>query len=141
MPSRVVSATLDTLQRCGAARRECVVYWTSAQGCARVDQVIHPRHQAGPAGYVVDQTWVIEYFLGLSEARRQTLVQVHSHPGGWVGHSETDDRFVLVPSVGFHSIVIPDFGHGTDPATWGIWRLERNGEWAEARRNLQWTND
>jgi hypothetical protein len=141
VPSRVVSTTLDTLVRCGASRRECVVYWAGPQGDDRVDEVIHPRHRAGPVGYQVDQSWVIEYFLALSQARRRTLVQVHSHPATWVGHSETDDRFVLVPSVGFHSIVVPNFGHGLATASWGIWRLERDGSWAEARRDITWTND
>jgi len=138
VPSRVVAATLDTLQRCGAGRRECVAYWTGARGSDRVDQVIHPLHGAGVAGYRVDQDWVIRFFLELSEARRQTLVQVHSHPGSWVGHSETDDRFVLVPSAGFHSIVVPYFGHEPDRSSWGIWRLERYGSWIPAREDIKW---
>jgi proteasome lid subunit RPN8/RPN11 len=138
VPSRVVEATLDTFQRCGTGRRECVAYWTGARGSGQVSQIVHPRHRSGPAGYQVDQNWVIEFFLGLSNEARQTLVQIHTHPGSWVGHSETDDRFVLVPSVGFHSIVVPNFGYGRDPESWGIWRLERDGNWSPARMDVEW---
>jgi hypothetical protein len=38
-------------------------------------------------------------------------LQAHTHPG-WASHSETDDRFALIPAPGFLSLVIPDFALG-----------------------------
>jgi len=38
-------------------------------------------------------------------------VQVHTHPGE-AFHSRTDDRFPIIHTPGFLSLVIPDYGLG-----------------------------
>jgi hypothetical protein len=58
------------------------------------------------------------------------LTQIHSHPGR-AYHSETDDAFPIVPTLGGFSIVIPNFG--SDPMEkkyWKVYRLQTAG-WKE----------
>lgn len=38
------------------------------------------------------------------------LIQVHTHPGSWTGHSNTDDDFSIASSDGFVSLVWPHYG-------------------------------
>ena len=46
----------------------------------------------------------------LREQDSRALMQVHSHPGAWTGHSQTDDDFPIASSSGFVSVVWPRFG-------------------------------
>lgn len=108
----VLGQTFDQFRMCGAARRECVVYWTALTDSPdRVTEVIHPKHTASPFGYEVDSAWVNEFFLDLRRRRQRVRVQVHTHPGP-ASHSDIDDGFALVPATGFASLVIPDFAGG-----------------------------
>jgi hypothetical protein len=108
----MLEATFDHFRRCGGGRRECVAYWTGPiEAPGRVDRVEHPRHRATRYGYEVDSAWVTAFFLALREDRRTVRLQVHTHPR-WAGHSDTDDRFALVPALGFLSLVIPRFALG-----------------------------
>lgn len=38
------------------------------------------------------------------------LIQVHTHPNAWTGHSPTDDDFSIASSDGFVSLVWPHYG-------------------------------
>lgn len=38
------------------------------------------------------------------------LIQVHTHPNRWTGHSPTDDDFSIASSDGFVSLVWPHYG-------------------------------
>ncbi len=60
------------------------------------------------------------------------LMQVHTHPTTWTGHSGTDDDFPIASSEGFVSLVWPDFARMpiADSTDFGIHRLERGG-WQE----------
>src|SRR5258705_9634950 len=55
------------------------------------------------------------------------LMQVHTHPTTWTGHSGTDDDFPIASSEGFVSLVWPDFARMpiADSTDFGIHRLER----------------
>jgi proteasome lid subunit RPN8/RPN11 len=127
----MLDATFDHFRRCGAGRRECVAYWTGPVDTpARVDRVEHPRHRATRSQYEVDSGWVTDLFLRLRGERRTVRLQVHTHPGR-ASHSETDDRFAIVPAPGFLSLVIPDFAVGPiglDRAV--LVGMDDQGEWA-----------
>jgi hypothetical protein len=58
------------------------------------------------------------------------MIQVHTHPDLWSGHSTTDDDFPIASSEGFVSLVWPSFARlpVDDPSEWGVHRLER-GRW------------
>lgn len=110
--SGMLNESFEHFRRCGAGRRECIVYWTGPRedaGC--VDEVEHPLHRATAFGYEVNSAWVTSFFLRLRRERRSARVQVHTHPAE-ANHSRTDDGFALAPAPGFLSLVIPDFGLG-----------------------------
>lgn len=58
------------------------------------------------------------------------LAQIHSHPGR-AYHSETDDTYPIVATLGGFSIVIPNFGSDPiDKKYWKVYRLHTDG-WKE----------
>lgn len=60
------------------------------------------------------------------------LLQVHTHPGPWTGHSKTDDDFPIASSEGFVSLVWPYFAASPvrDVEGLGVHRLV-GGEWQD----------
>ncbi len=60
------------------------------------------------------------------------LVQVHSHPGAWTGHSAVDDNYSIASSDGFLSIVWPNFAQRPvqQPTELGV-HLLQGGRWVE----------
>jgi hypothetical protein len=141
VPPEHVIRTVDVLRSCGRGRRECVVYWVAAVGAEPADviAVVHPDHTAAIDGYVVDGAWLTNFFFGLADQGRQAVAQVHSHPGAFLEHSWIDDEFVLVPSPGFVSIVVPDLALGpVDVAAWNVQVLRRSGTWAGDPEIVRW---
>lgn len=135
--AELVRRTVGELRRCGVGRRECVVYWVAAQ--SRPDEVvdvIHPTHLASRFGYEIDSGWLTQFMFSLADDLRMAIAQVHTHPGPFVDHSPTDDEFVLVPSPGFVSIVVPEFATSDDPADWGVHVLEASGRWRTDRSEI-----
>ena len=126
----VLEETFDQLRVCGAARDECVTYWTGPQETPDlVDQVIQPAHQAGPGSYEIDPAWITRFFLDLRSSKRTARAQIHTHPRG-ASHSEVDDCFPLAPHPGFFSLVIPDYATGTVTLTGThLVALNQHGEW------------
>ncbi|PYO42408.1 MAG: hypothetical protein DMD33_09435 [Gemmatimonadetes bacterium] len=63
------------------------------------------------------------------------LMQVHTHPTAWTGHSGTDDDYPIASSEGFVSIVWPTFAQlpVRDAGELGVHRLE-GGRWRELER-------
>ncbi len=130
----VLEESFQHLRDCGGGRNECVLYW-----CAAVDQpdllvrVVHPVHRGWPAGYEVDSAWVTQFFLELRRTRQTARVQVHTHPEH-AGHSQTDDRFSLVPAPGFLSLVIPRYGMGrAGLQDTYLGRMRADGTWTPVR--------
>jgi hypothetical protein len=81
------------------------------------------------------------YSVGGSELHRinqwlyennQTLIaQLHSHPGK-AYHSEMDDRYPVIATLGGLSVVIPDFGFSAfSLEDWAIYRLSPQKIWTE----------
>lgn len=124
------AATLDVFRDCGAGQNECVVYWTaSLDRPDEVDQVVHPRHSATPLHYAPDQRWLHEFALGLARERRTVRTQVHTHAfEAW--HSTTDDRYPLVHTPGFLSLVVPGFAMKEPPlADLFLVEIDPRGAW------------
>jgi hypothetical protein len=128
----VLERTYSQLATCGGGRRECVVYWVSRHDDPDViRRVVHPVHRAGFFGYEVDSDYVNSLFLDLRRDREKARVQVHTHPEG-ASHSATDDRFALAPSLGFLSLVIPNFALGPpDLAASHLVEMQADGEWQQ----------
>src|SRR5438034_8862579 len=60
------------------------------------------------------------------------LIQVHTHPTAWTGHSDTDNDFPIASSDGFVSLVWPEFARlpVVDATDFGIHRLKQ-GKWQQ----------
>ncbi len=135
----LVERSVDQLRACGHGRRECVVYWIARTGDIEVIDVVHPDHSASMGGYTVEGAWLARFFLELADQDHRAVARLHSHPGRWVEQSWIDDEFVLVPSPGFVSIVIPSFATDVaDPSTWNVQMLSRSGEWLDAKEVIKW---
>ena len=109
---RIVEQTFELLRKCGGGRRECQVVWIGPWSAPhQVTSAVHPVHQAYGDGFELLDSWISEFFAYLSETRQGIRAQVHTHPGR-AFHSATDDRWPIVSTPGFLSLVIPKFGQG-----------------------------
>src|SRR6185437_426765 len=112
LQQEVLEQTFEHLRRCGAGRRECVVFLTGPlEAPALIDATIHPRHSATMGCYELDSAAVAEISSELLRCRRSVHVQVHTHPTA-AYHSPQDDAFALVHTPGYLSLVIPNFALG-----------------------------
>jgi hypothetical protein len=110
--TELLAKSFEHFRRCGAGRRECVVFWTGPLDQPNsVDAVVHPHHSSGPTGYEIDVAWLKSFWLALYEKHRTVRVQAHIHPGT-AFHSATDDGFAVSQRPGFLSLVVPDFAFG-----------------------------
>jgi len=112
MRQEVLEHAFEHLRRCGAGRRECVVYLVGPVDAPTVvDAVIHPRHSATAVAYELDSATIGEISTRLLTSRRSVRIQTHTHPGP-AYHSSRDDTFALVHTPGYMSLVIPNFACG-----------------------------
>jgi hypothetical protein len=139
----LVVRSLGVYRACGSGVRECVVYWvaeTRSTAVAEVVGVVHPAHRASGFDYAVDGAWLTRFFLRRAERAQCLVAQVHTHPGPRTDHSFIDDQFVVVPSPGFVSIVVPNFGlEPLDIPSWNVQVLERAGTWQSCPELIQWS--
>jgi hypothetical protein len=139
-PQAIVVATAATMATCGGAQRECVSYWLTPVGTDVVTESRHPRHLGSATGYEVEGAWLNDLFLELGTRGLRVAAQLHTHPGGWVGHSGTDDGFAVLPTPGLISIVVPRFAtHGIHPSDCGVFVLTDTGTWRPEPASVQWT--
>ena len=135
----LVDISVDELRVCSDGSRECVVYWLASTTVpSAVAEVVHPDHTSGRLGYSVDDRWLTQFFFDLADRRLTAVAQIHTHPGSFVEHSQTDDEFALVPSAGFVSIVVPDFARGFERSRCGIHVLEESGRWRRSPYSVSW---
>jgi hypothetical protein len=131
LSQQLLHSTLQTLRRCGGSKDECVAYWSgplSAGGV--VDGVLHPRHRASPQHYEVEPSWLNETWLALAREGRTLRAQVHTHTHR-AFHSSSDDRFPIVQSAGFLSLVLPDHGRRDDLHGAYLCELTSQGTWRQ----------
>lgn len=80
--------------------------------------------------YTVEGEELHRINMWLYKNKMQLIAQIHSHPSV-AYHSETDDKYPIVTTIGGISIVIPDFGFNSISTTnWAVYRLSNNG-WIE----------
>jgi hypothetical protein len=78
---------------------------------ANISDAVHPQHIAHSGGFQLASEWINHFWVDLARTGRGIRVQVHTHPHE-AFHSTTDDDYPIIHSVGFLSLVIPNFGHG-----------------------------
>lgn len=112
VPAALLAETFDLFRQCGGGRRECQVIWTSTWAePLTISRVVHPRHRAHGGGFELDDDWINDFWLELARTGQGIRVQVHTHPHE-AFHSSIDDEYPILHSVGFLSLVIPDFARG-----------------------------
>jgi hypothetical protein len=132
IPAELLAETFALLRRCGGGRRECQVLWTSAwDDLTNISEVVHPHHLAHSGGFELASDWINRFWQELARTRRGIRVQVHSHPSE-AFHSTTDDDHPIIHTVGFLSLVIPDFGLGPVGLNRAyLAEIDPNGKWQE----------
>lgn len=113
IPAALLAETFAVFRRCGGGRRECQILWTSPWSASdTITHVVHPQHRAHGGGFELGSDWINSFWLDLARTGRGIRVQVHTHPHE-AFHSAIDDAYPIIHSVGFLSLVIPDFALGT----------------------------
>jgi len=116
------------MRECGRGRSECVVFLVERDGTGRFD-VIHPQHTSAGGGYEVDNNWLAEFAVRQTLEPRHVRAQIHTHPGR-AYHSVTDDRYPMVGTTGFISVVVPWFAERRiKPSDLYVCKLTPDGTW------------
>jgi hypothetical protein len=132
LPAGVWQETLNTFRSCGAGTNECVIYWCAPTTTPVViDVAVHPEHLASPMMYEIERTWLNRFGFDLARQGKSVVVQVHTHAGE-AFHSSTDDRWPMVTTPGFLSLVLPHFAlHRLDHRSMHLAELKADGRFAE----------
>jgi hypothetical protein len=128
----LLARTFVGFRECGRGRCECQMLWTSSWADpAVIREVVHPRHRAHAGGFEVDSAWLNAFWLRLAAREDGIRLQVHTHPGA-AFHSLIDDRFPIIHSTKFLSLVIPSFALGAvgfEDAY--LTEIQPDGSWCE----------
>jgi hypothetical protein len=112
LPRSILDQTFAHFRGCGLGRRECQVLWVSPWDTPdTITKSVHPKHEAHVGGFVLDDRWLNDFWFSLAQENLGVRVQVHTHPRE-AFHSPTDDAFPIVHTIGFLSLVIPNFAVG-----------------------------
>jgi hypothetical protein len=132
LPRSTLDQTFAHFRGCGLGGRECQVLWVSSWDSPdAIETAVHPKHEAHVGGFVLDDRWLNDFWLRLAQENQGIRVQVHTHPGE-AFHSPTDDAFPIIHTVGFLSLVIPNFALGPvgfDDAY--LTEIQADGRWRE----------
>lgn len=136
IPYDILNQTSKSLRVFGARRCEGLVLWLGAKNVssAHVEKILIPPQNSikseNGVGYFVTSETLFSLNKLLSDTGLRLLAQVHSHPGR-AYHSNADDRYCIVTTEGYFSIVVPNFGYGpSDLYQWSIYQLI-DGIWEE----------
>src|SRR5262249_18421679 len=138
---RIVKETEKTLRRAGAEGYEAFVLWSGRQNGRLFNiQTIHVPKQNSyrlDSGLCVrvDGDELHRLNVWLYEAGEILAVQVHAHPDD-AYHSDTDDTYPIVATLGGLSIVAAEFCRtGLFTSSTAIYRLQRDG-WTKQNADL-----
>ena len=124
--------TFEHFRACGKGRRECQTLWLSEWSTPEsISRLVHPVHRSHAGGFDLDDKWLHLFWMQLTARNEGVRIQVHTHPGE-AFHSETDDRYPIIHTYGFLSLVVPDYGLG--PVSFDrafLCEIAQGGRWAE----------
>lgn len=81
--------------------------------------------------YTVDGEELHKINVWLYKNKMTLIAQIHSHPG-LAYHSDTDDKYPIITTIGGVSIVIPDFGFNPiSISDWAVYRLNSSSGWVK----------
>lgn len=94
---------------------EGIVFWLGRQieeeGVTIITTALAPEAHTRPGWVQCSKEQMATAADSARAAGLGVLAQVHSHPRGWVEHSEGDDDMIFMPFEGMLSIVVPWYGH------------------------------
>lgn len=137
LPFDCLEVAYTHMRKAGKQRVEGVALFAGKEEGSRftIAETIIPKQLAMrlEAGllYAVDSDELHAINVWLYENNFSLIAQIHSHPTE-AYHSDTDDAFPIVATVGGISIVVPDFAKGpVDLSTCAVYRLSDSGVWVE----------
>lgn len=139
--STVVHKTEHSLIKAGRRGYERFVLWSGVI----VDEIahVHTTHIPRQTAYKTSDGLLVrvpgealhELNVWLYENDEALVAQIHAHPAN-AYHSETDDTYPIVTTLGGLSIVVPDFARsGLDCPGTAVYRLADDG-WLELQNAL-----
>jgi len=82
---------------------------------------------------IVDTEELRRLNIALYQAKKELIAQLHSHPTN-AYHSDTDDEYPVVTTMGGLSLVVPDFASRPfDLRAYATYRLSERATWNEMR--------
>ncbi|MCU0421654.1 MAG: Mov34/MPN/PAD-1 family protein [Bacteroidia bacterium] len=136
LPVSCVSFLYQHFRNSGAKGLECVGllagrYTSDTE--FEICEAIIPTHKAynleGGLLYSVGEEELHRINVLLYEKQLSLVSQIHTHPGR-AYHSETDDAYPILATVGGLSIVVPDFAYGKfELSAWAVYRLKKDTGW------------
>ena len=142
VPREIVSEGHRFLRLVGEQRMEGIALWAGyreGESIFVVSDLLIPRQRGVSSDQglcaVIHGDELARIGRELYEARKVLFAQLHTHPTE-AYHSETDDEFSIVTTVGGVSLVIPDFAtRPFDLDECAIYRLDEEGIWQELSHN------
>lgn len=141
VPAKIVEQTEESLRSAGSEGYEAFVLWSGRQDgrvfSIRTSHVPRQDSYRLSSGLCVrvDGSELHRLNVWLYEAAEVLAIQVHAHPDE-AYHSDTDDTYPIVATLGGLSIVAADFcRHGLFAPSTAIYRLYRDG-WIEQASDL-----
>lgn len=140
-PQSCVNDVYEHLRECGQQGVEGVALFAgSISGstfivkAAIIPQQYTSRSEEGLM-YMVKGEELHRINMWLYHNKMSLVAQIHSHPNE-AYHSEADDAYPIITTVGGISIVVPNFGFGLIcKDDWAVYRLSENGDWNQQSRN------
>jgi hypothetical protein len=114
IPLGVIKVTETVLGQYGrfSPPNEGLVYWGGTQNgdSVRVQAVIAPKTNSSYGRVSTTHRSNVDFVECLNRRSLIEIAQVHSHPTGWVDHSNGDDDWAAFKIEGLLSIVVPEYG-------------------------------
>jgi hypothetical protein len=130
--SKIIDKTLLFLQKNGLEYHESICLWVgkSKGDLFEIKEVIFPKQINKYFSYEVSSDEVDRLNIKLYKEGLRLIAQIHSHPH-LAFHSNLDDKFPLMTTLGGFSIVIPNYGFVSGNIDeFEIYRLTKRG-WVE----------
>jgi hypothetical protein len=135
--AEVINKAYEFLAHAGKERFEAVALFagTVSGATALVTEAILPLQKSykleSGLMYHVEGEELHRINVWLYKNKLKLLGQIHSHPTE-AYHSETDDEYPIISTVGGLSIVVPNFARGKmKHDEWAYYRLSQEGQWVE----------
>lgn len=135
VPAPVVRVTEDHLRAKGREQTEGVVLWVGTFQPPTITRAAVPEQVTNSGRFQVPLAARQQLARELSGTGQVVVAQVHTHPGP-AFHSNVDDAEAIPRRVGAYSLVVPNFGSGSNLLHGAaLFELHNDGSWRPAPLN------